>query len=224
MARSCAIGQPWREPSARSVRLLTVQVLPRTARVAALGRAMIEALREVCPPMTKVAFVVLADTETREGLGRTVNAMIGTKEFKDAGDEVRLIFDGAATKWVGELAKPDHRYHELFEAVRDRVAVLAATARRPTAPNRTSTASRSPRWTRTSITRSCVGWWPRASRSSPSSRPGGTVRSHHLAEMVRTAPWAPPQRGGGMVRLAPRDAVLETTRGSASASRIWMSA
>jgi hypothetical protein len=83
---------------------------------------MIEALREVCPPMTKVAFVVLADTETREGLGRTVNAMIGTKEFKDAGDEVRLIFDGAATKWVGELAKPDHRYHELFEEVRDRVA------------------------------------------------------------------------------------------------------
>jgi hypothetical protein len=140
--------------------------------------------------MAKVAVLVLADTETRKGLGRAVNAMIATKEFKDAGDEVRLIFDGAATKWVGELAKPDHRYHELFEAVRDRVAVLAATARRPTAPNRTSTASRSPRWTRTSITRSCVGWWPRASRSSPSSRPGGTVRSHHLAEMVRTAPWA----------------------------------
>jgi hypothetical protein len=72
--------------------------------------------------MTKVAFLVLADTEAREGLGRVVNAMIGTKEFKDVGDEARLIFDGAATKWVGELAKPDHRYHELFEAVRDRVA------------------------------------------------------------------------------------------------------
>lgn len=72
--------------------------------------------------MAKVALLVLADTETREDLGRAVNAMIGTKEFKEAGDEVRLIFDGAATKWVGELAKPDHRYHELFEAVRDRVA------------------------------------------------------------------------------------------------------
>ena len=72
--------------------------------------------------MAKVAVLVLVDTETREGLGRAVNAMIATKEFKDAGDEVRLIFDGAATKWVGELAKPDHRYHELFEAIRDRVA------------------------------------------------------------------------------------------------------
>ncbi len=72
--------------------------------------------------MAKVAFLVLAGTQARDGLGRVVNAMIGTKEFKQAGDEVRLIFDGAATAWVGELAKPDHRYHELFEAVRDRVA------------------------------------------------------------------------------------------------------
>jgi hypothetical protein len=72
--------------------------------------------------MGKDAVLVLADTETREDLGRAVNAMIATKEFKDAGDEVRLIFDGAATQWVGELAKPDHRYHELFEAIHDRVA------------------------------------------------------------------------------------------------------
>ena len=40
---------------------------------------------------------MLADTETREDLGRAVNAMIATKEFKDAGDEVQLSFDGAAT-------------------------------------------------------------------------------------------------------------------------------
>ena len=72
--------------------------------------------------MAKVAVLVLSDTSTREGLGRTVNAMIATKEFQDAGDEVRLIFDGAGTKWVGELAKPDHRYHALFEAVRGQVA------------------------------------------------------------------------------------------------------
>jgi hypothetical protein len=33
--------------------------------------------------MATVAFLVLAGTQTREGLGRVVNAMIGTKEFKD---------------------------------------------------------------------------------------------------------------------------------------------
>jgi hypothetical protein len=72
--------------------------------------------------VAKVAFLVLAGTQAREGLGRVVNAMIGTKELKEGGDDVRLIFDGAGTQWVGELAKPDHRYHELFQAVRDRVA------------------------------------------------------------------------------------------------------
>jgi hypothetical protein len=41
--------------------------------------------------MAKVAVLVLSDTNTREGLGRTVNAMIATKEFQDAGDEARLI-------------------------------------------------------------------------------------------------------------------------------------
>ena len=44
--------------------------------------------------MAKVAVLVLSDTSTREGLGRAVNAMIATKEFQDAGDEARLIFDG----------------------------------------------------------------------------------------------------------------------------------
>ena len=29
--------------------------------------------------------------------------------------------DGAGTKWVGELSKPDHRMHALYTEVRDRV-------------------------------------------------------------------------------------------------------
>ncbi len=71
--------------------------------------------------MLKVAIVVLADTDTGEALGRVVNAMEAVKEFKEAGDEVQLIFDGAASKWVGELSKPDHPYHALYESVRDRL-------------------------------------------------------------------------------------------------------
>lgn len=37
----------------------------------------------------KAAFVVLADKETHEGLGRVVNAMVGVQEMKEAGDEWR---------------------------------------------------------------------------------------------------------------------------------------
>jgi hypothetical protein len=30
---------------------------------------------------------------------------------------VVLVFDGAGTKWIGELARADHRLHRSFEAV-----------------------------------------------------------------------------------------------------------
>jgi hypothetical protein len=72
--------------------------------------------------MAKVAVVVLAGTETHEGLARVVNALETVKEFKEAQDDVKLIFDGAGTAWVPELAKQDHRAHRLFATVRDRVS------------------------------------------------------------------------------------------------------
>jgi hypothetical protein len=68
--------------------------------------------------MSKVAIVVLADTETHEGLGRVVNALEAVKEFKDGH---QLIFDGAGPKWIPELEKPDHKLHELYVAVKDRI-------------------------------------------------------------------------------------------------------
>lgn len=74
----------------------------------------------------KVAIVVLADIETHEGLGRVVNALEAVKELKEAGDDVQLIFDGAGTKWIGELSKPDSKAKALFASVRDRVTGACA--------------------------------------------------------------------------------------------------
>jgi hypothetical protein len=76
--------------------------------------------------MTKAAVVVLADTEASDGLGRVVNAMITAKELKQSGDAVVLVFDGAGTKWVAALSEDEHRYHELFEDVRDRIVGACA--------------------------------------------------------------------------------------------------
>ncbi len=70
----------------------------------------------------KAAIVVLAGTETREGLGRVVNALTTAKEFADHGDEVVVVFDGAGTLWIPELAEPGHRYHDLFESVRGSIS------------------------------------------------------------------------------------------------------
>lgn len=69
--------------------------------------------------MTSVAILVLAGTETRADLGRVVNGLQIAREFNQAGDEARVIFDGAGTAWVPELSNADHKYHELFERTKD---------------------------------------------------------------------------------------------------------
>lgn len=76
--------------------------------------------------MTKAAIVVLADTETAGDLGRVVNALTTAKEFKDADDDVAIVFDGAGTKWIPELSDTNHKYSELFGEVRERIAGACA--------------------------------------------------------------------------------------------------
>ena len=71
--------------------------------------------------MTKVAIVTRTDTESNEGLGRVVNILSVAKEFKEEGYEVSIVFNGAGTRWVGELSDPEHTYNEHFESVKDEV-------------------------------------------------------------------------------------------------------
>lgn len=71
--------------------------------------------------MHKVAIVVLTDTTPADGLGRIVNALMAAKEFKDGQHDVQLIFSGAGTKWLGELAQPGHQLHRVYLEVKDRI-------------------------------------------------------------------------------------------------------
>jgi len=71
----------------------------------------------------KAAIIVLSDTQDYEGMGRVVNAMITVREYKDAGEEVKLILDGAGTRWVKQFTKPGQPYRELYDQVRDKVSV-----------------------------------------------------------------------------------------------------
>ncbi len=72
----------------------------------------------------KTAVIVYSDPKngSEESLGRVFNALAATYDFKQQGDEVTLLFQGAGTRWVGELSQKDHPAHELYEAVRDKVA------------------------------------------------------------------------------------------------------
>ena len=72
----------------------------------------------------KAAVVILSDptSESAESLGRLFNALAAAYDFKKRGDEVKILFQGAGTRWAGELVKKDHPAHELFTAVKDKVA------------------------------------------------------------------------------------------------------
>ena len=72
--------------------------------------------------MAKAAILLLADIETHGDMGRAANALMTVQEFKDEGDEVTLIFDGAGVRWAAELAKPDNKLNPSFEKAKDKVA------------------------------------------------------------------------------------------------------
>jgi len=71
----------------------------------------------------KAAVIVLSDPKSgsEEALGRLFNALATTYEFKQKGDDVRLLFQGAGTRWAGEVVKEGHPANQLYRAVEDRV-------------------------------------------------------------------------------------------------------
>jgi hypothetical protein len=72
----------------------------------------------------KAAIVVLSDPKsgTEESLGRVFNALSTAYDFKQKGDDVTILFQGAGTRWAGHLTREDHPIHKLYKAVEDKVA------------------------------------------------------------------------------------------------------
>jgi hypothetical protein len=71
--------------------------------------------------MAKAAIILLADTESHADLGRAANALAAAGEFQEAGDELTVIFDGAGTRWVPELAGGEHRLSPRFEEIKEAI-------------------------------------------------------------------------------------------------------
>lgn len=71
--------------------------------------------------MNKVAVVVLSEVGSHEALGRVVNALEFAKELQDHDDDVNIVFDGAGTTWVPELADEEHDAHPLYKAVEESI-------------------------------------------------------------------------------------------------------
>lgn len=79
--------------------------------------------------MAKIAVILLADTDRPEGMGRMANALTTAKEAKEAGDDIRVILDGAGTKWAPELADEGHKYHRLLADVKQETGACVYCSR-----------------------------------------------------------------------------------------------
>jgi len=71
----------------------------------------------------KTAILIHSDPKAgEEALGRVFNGLAVAHNFKQRGEEVRVLFLGTGTRWIAELSKPDNPVHGLFELVKDKVA------------------------------------------------------------------------------------------------------
>jgi hypothetical protein len=71
--------------------------------------------------MTKIAIVVLSDMETHSDMARVSNALETAKEFKAAGDEVKIIFDGGGVVSAVAIADPSSKLYRLYTQVQDKI-------------------------------------------------------------------------------------------------------
>lgn len=76
--------------------------------------------------MTKIAIVVFSDTNTVEALGKVSNAFMLASEAMENGDDLKLIFEGAGTKWIGELEKEDNKLHSLYLGLKPHITGACA--------------------------------------------------------------------------------------------------
>ncbi|MBE7169264.1 MAG: DsrE family protein [Williamsia sp.] len=73
--------------------------------------------------MSKTAIVILSDPKSGsdEALGRAFNALAAAYDFKTKAEEVKIIFQGAGTRWPEQLQRPEHPAYELYQAVADKI-------------------------------------------------------------------------------------------------------
>ncbi|GAA2716587.1 DsrE family protein [Actinoplanes palleronii] len=76
---------------------------------------------------TKTAIVILSDPApgAEESVGRVLNALATAWDYGQHG-EALVLFQGAGTRWPEQLQDTAHPAHAVYQAVREKVAVVAS--------------------------------------------------------------------------------------------------
>jgi len=69
--------------------------------------------------MSKTAIVIISDPKsgTDESLARVLNGMAAAYDFKNNGEEVKIIFSGTGTRWPEQLQKETHIGHKIYKEI-----------------------------------------------------------------------------------------------------------
>ena len=69
--------------------------------------------------MDKTAIVIFSDPKngTEEALGRVFNGLAAAYDFLQNKQEVKVIFQGAGTRWPAELENSEHPAHSLYKEI-----------------------------------------------------------------------------------------------------------
>ncbi len=82
---------------------------------------------EIGHDVVKAAVVVFAELGSSHGeLARVVNALTLVREFKEAGDDVKLIFDGGGVATLAAMVRPEHSLNRLYQLIEDNVVGACA--------------------------------------------------------------------------------------------------
>jgi hypothetical protein len=91
-----------------------------------LPEVKIDIMKKKVVIVNKIALIVYAGTEGMESMGRLSNALMFASEAASNGDDLKLIFAGTGARWIGELEKPEHRFHELYSEVKPHITGVCA--------------------------------------------------------------------------------------------------
>ena len=75
--------------------------------------------------MEKYALIVMGSSDTPEGRGRMVHAMTAARELVDAGEDVKLLFEGIGVTWLTAFDQREHpftqNYGGLFDSLKEHI-------------------------------------------------------------------------------------------------------
>jgi hypothetical protein len=70
-------------------------------------------------------FAIFVHAGENEG-AQALHGLLYAQELHEAGHEVRVIFDGAGTAWIGRFEDPSSKYNPIYKAVKNLGVIAGA--------------------------------------------------------------------------------------------------